>query len=405
MRANSFPAMVELTDTHLAAAAQEAGEPDWLVEWRREAWRFFAEALPPEWRRTNLTSLSPETIEPRTSSQGTAVQWDKTAAAKGVVFTSLAAAARSHGQQVRQRLGQAIPPLSHKFSALRAALWQDGVFLHVPPGGVLDVPLRACYTLAEGSRSIFPYSLIILEPGASLTFIEEYTSHDAPESALAGPTTEIFLGEGSHLRYITVQQWGRNVYHIGGQVQVFGPHAESEWVSVALGGHTQHLEAEARMEGDGSTVRWHGATFASQQQRLLTAPALRHVGAHTTSQLDFRTIVTDEGYSVFDGMIKIDHDSSDTTTRLEEHSIHLTPTARSDSIPGLKIDTNKVASAGHASTSGQVDEEQLFYMRSRGIHPDDAIRMIVTGFLEPALEAIPVEEIRETLAAAIEEKI
>jgi Fe-S cluster assembly protein SufD len=405
MPAKTFPAMVELTDTYIIEAARETGEPEWLAAWRGEAWRFFAEALPPEWRRTNLTNLNPETIEPHATSQGTAIQWDETLASKGVIFTSLAAAVRNHEQQVRERLGQAIPPLSHKFSALRAALWQDGVFLYVPRNVALEVPLRVCYTLADGSRSIFPYSLVVLEPGATLTFIEEYTSHHAPEPALAGPTTEMFLGEGARLRYVTVQQWGENVYHIGGQVQEFGANAESEWVSVALGGHTQHLEAEARMKGDGSSVRWLGATFANQQQHLLTAPSLRHMGGHTTSQLDFRTIVTDEGYSVFDGMIKIDHDSSDTTTRLEEHSIHLTPTARSDSIPGLKIDTNNVASAGHASTSGQVDEEQLFYMRSRGIRPDDAIRIIVSGFLEPALEAIPVEEIRETLATAIEEKI
>jgi Fe-S cluster assembly protein SufD len=115
--------------------------------------------------------------------------------------------------------------------------------------------------------------------------------------------------------------------------------------------------------------------------------------------------VTSKGYSVFDGMIKIEHGSRATTTRLEEHAVHLTPTSRSDSIPGLKIDTNDVASAGHASTSGQVDEDQLFYMQTRGIDRTEAKRLIVMGLFEPALAAIPVDELRDELSTAIEAKI
>jgi Fe-S cluster assembly protein SufD len=159
------------------------------------------------------------------------------------------------------------------------------------------------------------------------------------------------------------------------------------------------------MQGDGSRVNWVGATFANNDQHLVVAPWLRHIGSNTESLMDFKTVVTDRGYSVFDGMIKIDHGSHATTTRLEEHAIHLSPTARSDSIPGLRIDTNDVAKAGHASTSGQVDAEELFYMQTRGIGKDDAKRLIVMGFFEPALNAIPLEELRERLTEIIEAKI
>jgi Fe-S cluster assembly protein SufD len=132
---------------------------------------------------------------------------------------------------------------------------------------------------------------------------------------------------------------------------------------------------------------------------------LRHIGAHTESNLDFKSVVTDRGYSIFDGLVKIDRGSRATTTRLEEHAIHLSQTARSDSIPGLKIDTNDVASAGHAATSGQVDDDQLFYMMSRGISRSEAIRMIVMGIFEPVIDALPVEEMRDEVIAAIEAKI
>jgi Fe-S cluster assembly protein SufD len=167
----------------------------------------------------------------------------------------------------------------------------------------------------------------------------------------------------------------------------------------------QHTEAETALKGDGAHVNWVAATFGAKDQVLLTAPWLRHIGAKTEGHMDFKTVVKDSAYATFDGMIKIEHDSKATVSRLEEHALHLTPKARSDSIPGLKIDTNDVARAGHASTSGEVDEEQLFYMRSRGISRTDAINMIVMGFFEPVLDRIPSEELRERVGTMIEAKI
>jgi Fe-S cluster assembly protein SufD len=121
--------------------------------------------------------------------------------------------------------------------------------------------------------------------------------------------------------------------------------------------------------------------------------------------MEFKTVVNDHGYSVFDGMIKIEPQSTATSTRLEEHALHLSPQSRNDSIPGLKIDTNSVLKGGHASTSGDIDEEQLFYMQARGISKADAKRMIVMGFFSPALDTIPVEALRHELETIIEAKI
>lgn len=404
-----LPGLSALTAEHIATAARAAGEPEWLVTRRIEAWNFFAQAAPPQWRRTNLADLEPEAISPVLARQGTTLQVPPdgaaTLAAQGVIFTTLADAVQRHGDLVQARMATAVAPLSHKFSALRAALWQDGVFLYLPKQAEVEVPLHVRYTLPTGSRAFFPYSLIILEPGARVTFSEDFASANAHERVLVGPTTEIFAGAGSAVRYISVQRWGAKVYHIGGQVLALDRDASGEWVSMALGATVQHVEAEARMQGDGSRIDWKGATFANGEQNLVTAPWLRHIATSTESHMDFKTVVTDRGYSVFDGMIKIEHGSRSTATRLEEHAVHLSPASRSDSIPGLKIDTNDVARAGHASTSGQVDEEMLFYMQSRGIPKAEALRLIVMGFFEPALNAIPQEEWREELAAAIEAKI
>jgi Fe-S cluster assembly protein SufD len=402
---NLLPALAELSDTAIVEAARAAGEPAWLVERRAAAWRHFAATEPPHWRRTDLTKFKPDVIVAPLGAQHTAVQWDESLAAKGVVFTTLASAVREHEELVKQYLGTSVDPLAHKFAALHAALWQDGVFLYVPKNTAVEVPLHAVLTLEGAGRAAVAHNLIVVDRGASVTFVEEFVSEDVGSQALALPATELFLGDGASLKYVTLQAWGRGVYSIGAQRARVGRDASLEWAAVNLGGTVQHTEAETALAGDGAHVDWVAATFGDGEQTLLTAPWLRHIGARTEGHMDFKTVVKDSSYATFDGMIKIEHDSKATVSRLEEHALHLTPKARSDSIPGLMIDTNDVARAGHASTSGEVDEEQLFYMRSRGISRTDAINMIVMGFFEPVLDRIPSEELRERVGTMIEAKI
>jgi Fe-S cluster assembly protein SufD len=395
----------ELNSEAIVAAAQAVNEPAWLIERRVQAWNFFAEAAPPEWRRTQLADLDAASLTIGLGVQGTALQWDETLAAKGVVFTTLAAALQTHNDLIRERIDTAVEPLIHKFSALRAALWQDGVLLYVPRNVDIELPLRVCYTLADDAQTIFPRTLVVLEANSRVTLIEEYTSRDRENQALAAPITEVFGGAGSELRFVSVQHWGNKVYHIGGQKLVLGRDAGAEWTSIALGGQVQHIEAESRLIGPGARVNWLGGTFASGEQNLVVAPWLRHAGDNCESYMEFRTVVNDKGYSVFDGMIKIERDTKATSTRLEEHALHLNPAARNDSIPGLMIDSNDVVKGGHASTSGDVDELQLFYMQARGIDKAEAKRMIVMGWLEAALERVPVEELRDELTETIAAKI
>lgn len=401
----NFPTLPNLTDVQIVEAARAAGEPAWLIERRAAAWKQFAESEPPFWKRTDLSKFKAETIAAPVGAKHTAVRWDAKLAEQGVVFTTLAAALHDHGEIVERHLGTAVDATAHKFAALHAALWQDGVFLYVPKGAAVEVPLHAVFTLGGDTSAIFPHNLIVVEPGASATFIEEYTSHDVEGQAYSAPATELILGAGSSVRFVSVQSWGAGVYHIGAQIARVGDDASLEWVAVNVGGKLQHVEAETYLGGNGSRVEWLASTFAGEGQALLTAPWLRHVGANTEGHMDFKTVVNGGGYTTFDGMIKIEKHSRGTISRLEEHAIHLSAKARSDSIPGLMIDTNDVQRAGHASTSGQVDEEMLFYMRSRGIQRDEAIHMIVNGFFEPVLDRIPDEDLRGRVGAIIEAKI
>ncbi len=394
----------DLTGEIVAERSQQAGEPGWLTERRLDAWNLFAQAGPPEWRRTDLSGLAAEGLI-LADATGAELIWDAAATPKGVVFKPLREALASHEELIKAHMDSAVAPLEHKFSALRAALWQDGVLLYVPKNVATEAPLRVRYTMPAGGRTSFPRTLVIAEANSSVTLIEEFSSPDQETTALAGPITEVFAGPGSSVRFISAQHWGGNVYHIGGQKLVLDNDASAEWTSIALGAKVQHIEAETTLKGNGSRVNWNGATFANGSQILLTAPWLRHVGHNAESFMQFKTVVNDTGYSVFDGMIKIEHESAATSTRLEEHALHLSPKARNDSIPGLKIDTNSVLKGGHASTSGDVDDEQIFYMQARGISKAEAKRMIVMGFFSPALDSIPVEALREELEAIIEGKI
>lgn len=405
MTMKTFPPLGEISDALVIEMSQAAGEPEWLTAQRAEAWRFFASAEPPYWRRTDLSKFRPEQVIAAADAAATSLYQEEDLSEQGVVLTTLAQALHSHEALIRRHLGTAIEPTRHKFLALNAALWQDGVFLYVPKNVNVELPLTAVFSMPVPGGAIIPRNLIILDDGASVTFVEEYHSIAASDQAFAAPVTEMFLGNDSTLRFIAVQTWGEDVYHIGAQKARVGRGAAIEWAAVNLGARVQHIEAETALEGDGSLVEWVAATFAGDQQNLLTAPWLRHIGAKTEAHMDFKTVVKDQSYTTFDGMIKIEHQSRATVSRLEEHALHLSPKARSDSIPGLMIDTNDVARAGHASTSGEVDEEQLFYMRSRGIPRDEAIHLIVMGFFEPVLDRIPNDALRQRIAEMIEAKI
>lgn len=395
-----LPAIGELSGELLAQAAGDAGEPAWLADRRTAAWERYSQSAPPFWSRTDLRRLQLAPLQASRRAAATTLHGDEATAAQGVVFLPLAEALSSHGELIRERLGSAVEAGRDKFVALHDALWQDGAFLYVPRNVEGSAPLRVSYQMPDGVGAIFPRTLVIVERNARVTLVEEFSGGSKGQS-LCSPVTEILVADGGEARYVTIQQWGDGVYHLGNQKAVLGRDSGVVWTSASLGGSVQHVTAEVRMQGNGSHVQWQGLTFASGTQSLATAPMLRHVGLSTESHLSFKTAVDDTGYSVFDGMVKIEKSAQGTNSRLEEHALHLSEKGRNDSIPGLEIDANDVK-AGHASTSGQIDAEQVFYMQARGISKAEATRMIIMGFFAPVLDQITLEDTRERLADAIE---
>jgi Fe-S cluster assembly protein SufD len=392
--ANKLPAIAALTAQDVVVA----GEPTWLQQWRQDALQSFVASDMPYWRRTDLSAFAFADMQLAGDIGSQQVVGE---APSGVVVMPLAQAVTAHPELVQKHLGTAVANNTSKFAALNAATWRNGWFVYVPKNHEASLPLHLLQGFGE-SNSVVSRNLVVLERSAQLSLVEQYAG-DTGRYSLS--VTELILGDGATLKYVGMQSWGSDVRHIGYQVAKVGNDAFIDWASINTGGAHQHIEAETNLAGNGSRVDWVAATVASDGQRLLTAPWLRHVGRATEAHMDFKTVVKGSGYATFDGMIKIEGGSAETVTRLEEHALHLSPQARSDSIPGLKIDTNDVAKAGHASTSGEVDEEHLFYMQARGISKSEAVHMIVMGFFEPVLDRIPLEGLREQVTATIAARI
>ena len=392
--ATKLPAIASLS----AADVLVANEPTWLQTWRQAALATFKTLDVPYWRRTDLQAFDYAAMQLSAEASPFTIGAN---APTGVVVMPLAQAVREHAAIVQAHLGSAVVASVSTYAALNAATWRDGWFVYVPKNVETDVPLHLIQGFGDGN-TLMTRNLVVLERGAHLTLVEQFSGDGGPYS---NAVSELILGDGATLKYTGMQTWGADVRHVGHVVAKVGNNATIEWVAINTGAAHQHIEAETNLAGNGSRVDWMAATVASDGQRLLTAPWLRHVGRSTEAHMDFKTVVKGSGYATFDGMIKIEGGSTDTVTRLEEHALHLSPQARSDSIPGLKIDTNNVQKAGHASTSGEVDEEQLFYMQARGIPKSEAVHMIVMGFFEPVLDRIPLESLREQVTAAIAARI
>lgn len=359
-----------------------------------------ARELPmPAWKRTNLGKFKLEALRPV---NGVAeIDWTPE---PGLFVADFETARAERPAIVDKRLNSAVPVDFNKFSALNAALSRDGVVVHVGRNVETSVPVRVRYRLPAGGLAIFPRTLVVAEANSRVTVIEEFVSDDLSSEGLSVPIAEIFAEDGAEVRFMSVQTLGKGAYQLGAQKAVLGRDARLFWLSGAIGAEVQHVDMDVALEGNGSELESLGFTYARQTQQLLWAPRVHHIGLSTTAQITWKSAVADDAYVVFDGMINIEKGAQGTNSDLRDNVLHLSSKARSDSIPGLEIDANEVK-AGHGSTSGQIDEEQLFYLRARGLSREEATRTIVMGFFASIVEAIPVEELRDSVLALIEEKL
>jgi len=415
------------------ALSRLKSEPDWLRERRLAAFKA-AEQLPlPGSRYTqirglnleeilpfaaadNLSALSPElrsSLESKgreesflvqIDSQVVHVQLPKDLKHKGVILTSFEEAIKEYPELVRPYLMSDAAKPSDKLAALHEALWSGGLFLYVPEGVQIETPLQALYLLKTPGLGAFARTLIIAERSSKLTYLEELYSLDGAERAsLHTGMAELHLKEGAEVSFGSVQNWGPNVFSAINRKAFLGKDAKMSWTLGWLGSRLTISRVGSFLQGEGATVDDLQIFFSSGRQHLDLTSNLFHQTPHTKGEVHVRGVLKDKSRSVFQGLIRIEKGAQQSNAYQAARAMILNDGARADQIPGLEIEANDVRCT-HAASTGQIDEEQVFYLKTRGLSDNEARKMIVDGFFEPTIERISLPIAREHIKNLIDAK-
>jgi Fe-S cluster assembly protein SufD len=326
-------------------------------------------------------------------------------AEQGVIFADLTTAAREYPDLVSKYLHQQpAPPDSEKIATLHAALWTHGVFLYVPAGVQLELPLHSI-DYAPSEDTTLSHILFVLGENATATYLHESSSptHEDAQTLHVG-ATELFAGDGANLNYVALQNWGDHVFDISTQRASVGRDGQLDWIAGTLGSRLTKAFMELDLNGQGSWGRMSGMYFTHDRQHLDLDTQQNHNAPNTTSDLLFKGALRDDSRVVWQGMILVQPGAQKTDGFQANRNLVLDNNARADSIPGLEIEADDVRCT-HAATIGRLDDEQLFYLNTRGLPYADAVRLVVGGFFQPIMDRIPFEGVRERLQASIEANV
>jgi Fe-S cluster assembly protein SufD len=324
---------------------------------------------------------------------------DPAAAAQGVVLASLDEAP-SFERLIQGRLHRAVPAGRTRFSALHAAFRTGGTLLFVPRNVRVELPIQTLTYVDSDGLAVFPHTLVIMEDGAEATFIDRFVSPDLGR-ALSDAVVELYLGEGSRLKYVSLQDWGSGFTHLSVQRAVVGRDAELRSLAVSFGASLSRTEVESIMEGDGASSEMLGVYFADGDQHFDHRSIQDHIGSQTASDLLYKGALKGSSRTIYSGTVIIRAGAHKCDAYQTNRNVLLSERAKADSIPNLEILSNDPVRCGHAASVGPVDDDQLFYLESRGIPFEEAQRLIVFGFFQEVLDRVTIPEVRQSLQAAI----
>jgi Fe-S cluster assembly protein SufD len=339
------------------------------------------------------------TSDSRPTSEKLASKW----ASKGVLFGSLDALVAEHGELLRPFFErQVVDPNKDKFSALHTAFWCGGTLLYVPKNVRIEEPLHSLSALAGGVD--FGKTLVILDEGSEATMLSETASTFADGDGLHCGSIELIVEQGASLRYVNLQNWGHEVWHFAHQKAHVGREGRLQWTIGALGARLAKVNQHVAMTGPDAEVQVNGVMFTEGRQHLSYNTHQHHQAPYCKSDLLYKAALQDRSRTVWRGMIKVDRGAQRTDAYQRNDNLMLSRDARADSIPGLEIEADDVRCT-HGSTSGRVDEQQVFYAMTRGYTRREAVRMIVAGFFQQVFDRITIESVRDALGEAIGRRV
>jgi Fe-S cluster assembly protein SufB len=428
---HEFTTKKGLTEEIIRTISKEKNEPEWMLEHRLKSLEVYHSKPMPKWG-ADLSDLDVDDIihylrpdskimsdswddvpdyikntfdrlgipeAEKQSLAGVGAQYDSEVVyhsiheelvKQGVIYTDIETALREHEDIVKEYFMKLITMNDHKFAALHGAVWSGGSFVYVPKGVKVDKPLQSYFRLNAAEAGQFEHTLIIVEEGADLHFIEGCSAPKYQKNALHAGAVELFIKKGGRLRYSTIENWSRNMYNLNTKRATVDTDGVIEWVSGSFGSRVSMLYPMSILKGERARCEFTGITFASTGQYLDTGSKVIHAAPYTTSNVHSKSISKNGGTALYRGLLRVAPNAHGCKSTVECESLMLDNESRSDTIPIIEIHNDNI-DIGHEAKIGRISEEAIFYLMSRGISKDEAKAMIVRGFVEPISKELPLE--------------
>ena len=410
--------------------SKRKNEPDWMLEIRLKALEMYEKLELPTWGpdlselkmdeiatyvkpKTNLNSSwedVPDEIKDtfdklgipeaeKTSLAGVGAQYDSEVVyhsmkedliKQGVIYTDMESAVRDYPEIVKEHFMKCVPISDHKFVALHAAVWSGGSFVYVPKGVKLDIPLQSYFRLNSPESGQFEHTLIIVDEGASLHFIEGCSAPKYNKVNLHAGCVELYVKDNAYLRYSTIENWSKNMMNLNTKKAIVGKNAQIDWVTGSFGSKISMLYPMSILNGENAKTEYTGITFAGGGQDLDTGFKVIHNAPNTSSVVNSKSISKDGGACTYRALVRINENAKNSKCSVSCESLMLDDISRSDTIPVNDIRTDEVEFS-HEAKIGKISDKAIFYLMSRGLSEEDAKAMIVRGFAYPISKELPVE--------------
>lgn len=309
---------------------------------------------------------------------------------KGVIFDSIEDGLKNHPELFRKYFGTVVPSADNKFSAMNSAVWSGGSFVYIPKGVELDTPLQAYFRVNQERMGQFERTLIIAEEGSRSHYIEGCTAPTYSTDSFHSGVIEIVVNPGAHFRYTTIQNWSNNMYNLVTQRALVHEHATMEWLDGNLGSKLTMKYPSCYLLGEGAHGNILSIAYSGDGQHQDTGGKVVHAAPHTTSSIVSKSISKGTGRSTYRGLCKVYDGAVGAKSNVECDALLINDTSRTDTYPYIEIE-EKRSNIGHEATVSKVGDEQLFYLMSRGMSEEEAMALIVRGFIEPIAKLLPLE--------------
>ena len=420
-----------LTPEIIEKLSKEKGDPEWMREFRLKSLETYNEMPLPNWGPSIegldmdhiATYVRPKTDmkndwkdvpqdikdtferlgipqAERKSLAGVGAQYDSElvyhnvkseVAEQGVIYTDMESALKGeYAEMVHEYFMKLVTPRDHKFAALHGAVWSGGSFVYVPKGVQVSIPLQSYFRLNAKGAGQFEHTLIIVDEGASLHFIEGCSAPKYNVANLHAGCVELYVKKNAKLRYSTIENWSKNMYNLNTKRALVEENGVIEWVSGSFGSHVGCLYPMSVLKGDNSRMEFTGVTFAGAGQNLDTGAKVAHIGRNTSSYMNTRSISKSGGIGTFRSSVVVAKTAKGAKSSVSCQSLMLDSESRSDTVPAMDIRTRD-ASVGHEAKIGSISNDAIFYLMSRGMSEEDARAMIVSGFADNVSKELPVE--------------